>query len=238
MKLFETDTTCNTYTLALCLKVVAPTLQQLCIFLSLVVKFGALETQKSLYAQVIPSRSSTCLQPHIVDIRPQTWLCEWTQFSTAVRIGSWHTSALKCQHYLAAVQYGLARSFSSGISAQHPVHFCCEELLLSRTKVVPLHVRVTNTDICTRKCLCAAVNLPPSAYFLYWHYSPLWNSAPSAVALRRSRSCYFRIQFLTQIILRSSTEPYNLVADMPTCLCPLFCGILFSCKGLAPEFNL
>lgn len=54
MKLFETDTTRNTYILALCLKVVTPTWQQLSIFLSTVVKFDALETQKSLYAHVIP----------------------------------------------------------------------------------------------------------------------------------------------------------------------------------------
>ena len=71
MKLFKTDTTCNTYTLALCLKVVTPTWQQLRIFLSPVIKFGVLETQKSLCAQVIPSQSGACLQPCIVDIQPR-----------------------------------------------------------------------------------------------------------------------------------------------------------------------
>jgi hypothetical protein len=61
IKSFETDTACNTYSVALHLNNVAPMWQESCIFLSPVIKFGALGNEKSLYAQVIASQYSACL---------------------------------------------------------------------------------------------------------------------------------------------------------------------------------
>lgn len=48
------------------LKDVVPTWQQSCAFSSLIIKFKALQTHKSLYTQLISSLYSACLPPHTV----------------------------------------------------------------------------------------------------------------------------------------------------------------------------
>ena len=113
------------------------------------------------------------------------------------------------------------------------LHLCTTSQCISAAKNCCFHVWKLSHFMSVSPTLIFALE---NACVLLWilHYSPIWNLAPSAVALHWSRSCYFHLWLLTLIIFGSSTKPYNLTADMPTCLCPLFCGILFSCKGLAP----
>ena len=78
--LFQTDMTSqSTPTATPHLNNVAPTWQQSCTFLSLLLKFKALLTHKSLYVQVIPSQSSAYLHPCNVQLWPLTCLCQQTQ---------------------------------------------------------------------------------------------------------------------------------------------------------------
>jgi hypothetical protein len=54
-------------------------------------------------------------------------------------------------------------------------------------------------------------------FFFCWPYSPQWNLASSTIAVNWSRSCVFRLQFLTPITFRSSSiESSHLTAGLAT----------------------
>jgi hypothetical protein len=57
-------------------------------------------------------------------------------------------------------------------------------------------------------------------FFFYGRYNPLWTLASFTIAFHWSRSCDFRLQFLTPIVLKSSTESSHPIAGLPTCRLP------------------
>ena len=114
-----------------------------------------------------------------------------------------------------------------------PVHFCCEESLLSRTKVVRLCVRVTNADTCAWKCLCASLNLPPASITNLTSFcccAPLvlilllesvvfnannlqifhWNMLPNSSSTYLSAYCFMEYWFPAKVVHLDVTDVFQL----------------------------
>jgi hypothetical protein len=182
-----------------------------------VIKFGTLESEKSLYAQVIALQSSACLILALFTYGHRH-VCERTYNVYCGACGQltlfWLWMPILTLQLFSMVWYDhrVLRTAVHNI----PLHFCCEELLLSRTKAVPLYEfpflnRVTNTDVI---CLCTAVNIPLPVFVLslqcIMNLGSFYCCCPLVPILR------LLSLFQMPIILRSSTELSHLIADLPT----------------------
>jgi hypothetical protein len=126
----------SVYTVEPHLNYMATIWQQSCIFLSLVIKFGEMYTQKFLCVQLIPSSSMHCSVP-------ATGICIWRDIQCPLQYMSAGDALplLNACAYLATIQYSRASSSASRSCAWHSHTFST----VGRHLV--LHVAVHGTPI-------------------------------------------------------------------------------------------
>jgi hypothetical protein len=134
------------------------------------IRFGALQTQKSLHARLIPPQPSACLHPYAVQLHPLTCLCECTQ-------------NVHCDAYWQLTLFHLwmpATIFQLFVTRQHdhptlhsalhgiPLHFYYRKLILSCTNAVPLYRLPFGNEIGNAKILACEMCVHSSTYTPFW----------------------------------------------------------------------
>ena len=111
-------------------------------------------TQKSLYAQPVPSQSSTCLRPRTIQLWPPTYLCEWTQdvhCDAHKQLKPFHISVAVTTSQLLNTTYHYQQRFQQlpkALQCISATKICYFHIWIPRhVTELPLHNEVPNTDI-------------------------------------------------------------------------------------------